>query len=764
MEYPSFNDYIKKFEKMLKETLDTVPKDLRYDVPGEQSIVFHCRDENEEKYIALQCWSKEIEHLEAHYKKVSDFISSSQVKDFFISPIFLKDSICINDNTYPSVYMDCSGGITLKAFIHKNKENKALMRQAADAFQRLVSKLHSHSIAHGNLTDQNIFVFPKKNIFSRNTIMLKLINYDFLYIPQSEIEEDYILNGHICFQHPVRMKETGKKSCKLDYYSELVIYLSLQCMTVQGNLVWLQYDMSPSKEGLVLCNNENGINISDDECVSKLAYQDDKIKFLINKLKEFNAQKSIDALISLDQVLEEYKLTQREKEKRIFLNSFISLKDNVINIIHHLKDSRFREVFVHDRNYFFITLCLSVLIYCILNQTSASYFPDDFLYNYREAIIFMVQIFIYKLHLQINILQVFCIFIFSIIGCFLANYFIFCYHITSVYSIVSLRVILCILFVFLFSYVKKLIFHGIKLSNNEHLKPIKNIWMNINPFNFRSMKLSNNEHLKPLIIIWMIINPIILFLGACIGYNIVWLLSDVLKQFTSVPFLKYGIGTGIFYFVLFYAIKLFIKYSFNKVLFNKNSILLLMIFCGIADGFIELLLFLFDSHDIIIYFSLAIIYASMACGILLGIDQSQIRLTKTHKGLLILIVFCGALIGDILRDTLQEKFVLTMMNQCVSTGIFLGVLTLVLLTGLWFVFHRINSIQIIYFSFCMFLSAFMGEWLKGRLIDLLGPQIIVQYGIGPGILYGIIGFGVLFSIKMSDHLTRPIYLKSAKKI
>jgi serine/threonine protein kinase len=107
-------------------------------------------------------------------------------------------------------------GVTINTYIADNKDNPAALRKLGDEFIKMIDFLHSNKIAHGDLQHGNIIVQDGD---------IKLVDYDSLFCPGLEGESD-IITGKADFQHPKR-KEAKIATAKLDYFSELVIYLSI---------------------------------------------------------------------------------------------------------------------------------------------------------------------------------------------------------------------------------------------------------------------------------------------------------------------------------------------------------------------------------------------------------------------------------------------------------------------------------------------------------------------------------------------------------
>jgi serine/threonine protein kinase len=92
--------------------------------------------------------------------------------------------------------------------------------------------LRENKISHGDLQEGNILIDRNGNI--------KLVDYDSICIPEIEGQKELVtgLNG---YQHPSRFK-AGKASLKADYFSELVIYLSILALSENSNL-WNKYQV-----------------------------------------------------------------------------------------------------------------------------------------------------------------------------------------------------------------------------------------------------------------------------------------------------------------------------------------------------------------------------------------------------------------------------------------------------------------------------------------------------------------------------------------
>jgi hypothetical protein len=746
---------------LLSPLKEQIPDEMAVIKIGRYSVIFHCYDEK--KYIVLHCWLKEIDNLFDRYKKIFEFINNSTL-EYFIKPKFFQDSVLVNNRKYPCISIDCSGGVTLKKFVQNNLQNKNVILQTADAFRSMVANLHKNSVAHGNLTDHHIIVFPKKRI------QLKLINYDSMFIPELAAEKD-IEKGHHCFQHTDRINQARLLNSNLDFFSELVIYLSLRCLAIDS-YIWYKLGINDLKQGLLFCciiNEEFIISDSVISTIKSIAQNDKEIEYLLNKLIYFTKQERIDNLIPLEEILDDYHFQQQKivNQENIFLDSFLSLTDVYYSMKNYLKNQEYRKLLFKDM-IFLVFSIVGALILCFFISLMIS--NQNSIHDYWEAVFIFILLLLYT-PLHINALQILYFSLFNSLSCYLAN--TLGTFILTINSNTHIRIITTLIFMFILfllsMYIRQIIIFGFKqkkISHNQGMKiPEMNIIENIFKLLIDIIYINIIEKFFKLLIdvVYMIEKSFLIVFGACFGYILVHGLSETINLFASVKWMHLGLGTAIFYFFLFLSIFFFIKKSFDKIFFKLTSIIYMSIFCGITDCFIESLLRIMSSSYVNMGFSLAVLYASMAYGILLGMNNEEPKLKKNQMLILVCFIFFGAFIGDLIRDYLKEWLQLEIMENGGSAAVFFGIVSFSLLYGLKVITRSINRIQIFYFSFFVFISAYLGEWLRLFLIDQIGKGIFM-HGVGTGFFYGVIGFGILFGFRSLKVLAEPIHLKSTRKV
>lgn len=256
--------------------------------PGGYTTVFPFNTNKGEK-VAVRCWIADIGDAKRRSQEISTYLVNLN-SPYFCDFKYLEDALLINGKTYPIVLMDWVEGKTLKDFINDNiHSNPSSISKVRENFKEMVAYFHQQNIAHGDLQHGNILVNPDCS--------LTIIDYDSMYIKPLEGMTDSI-KGLPGYQHPSRSANRFVNP-KLDYFSELVIYLSLLVYENQPDL-WEKYyeteDLLFSKYDFANINHSVLIN-------SILQSNNQKIVDLTNKLKEQLAKSDIQQLEPLENLL-----------------------------------------------------------------------------------------------------------------------------------------------------------------------------------------------------------------------------------------------------------------------------------------------------------------------------------------------------------------------------------------------------------------------------------------------------------------------------
>ena len=257
---------------------------------GEFSIVFPI--EVASSTFALRCWIKDIGDAETRYKEISNYLEQCGLP-YFVDFAYVPEGILVNGIKYPIIRMEWAEGETLRDFIKQNLQDTGCLKTAAVELQKMVESLHTHQISHGHLQDGNILL--KRN---GADVVIKLIDYDSLFVPALRGQPDNIV-GLPEYQHPQRIAGGGDANEKVDYFSELVIYLSLLSLAEKPDL-WSQF--GDRTESGLLFTAEDFKNPDQSNVFQELENLSPDVKQLSSKLKEF-CKLSVDQLEPLEAVL-----------------------------------------------------------------------------------------------------------------------------------------------------------------------------------------------------------------------------------------------------------------------------------------------------------------------------------------------------------------------------------------------------------------------------------------------------------------------------
>ena len=248
---------------------------------------------------ALRCWIADIGDAETRYREISDYLRRCRLP-YFVDFAYVPNGVMVNGERYPITRMEWAEGETLCDFIEQNLWDARCLKTAAAEFQKMVAALHTHQISHGDLQDGNILL--KRN---GTDVEIKLIDYDSVFVPALRGKPDTIV-GVPAYQHPQRIARGVGAAEKMDYFSELVIYLSLLSLAEKPDL-WSQLGAPTEKRLLFIA--EDFKNPDQSDVFRELESLSPDVKQLASKLKEFCKQ-SVDQLEPLESVVPSSSLAQ----------------------------------------------------------------------------------------------------------------------------------------------------------------------------------------------------------------------------------------------------------------------------------------------------------------------------------------------------------------------------------------------------------------------------------------------------------------------
>lgn len=243
------------------------------------------------KFATLRCWIRNPGDVKERYLKVTEYLRSHRTP-YFVDFEYIDKGIIVNGDVYPVCYMEWIQGKVFSQFIDENIDNRYAIEMLANRFLSMVKELHRHKISHGDIGDDNIMVVPNLPTFD-----LKLVDYDCLHVPTlQDLNYQHNLQGNPNYQHPKRYKYSNEKA---DYFSELVIYLSLLAYAEKPDL-WRK-----GQEKRLLFREDDFRNPSGSATFKLLETLSLRIKILSSVLKIFCNEGDTNNLLPLEQLIQE---------------------------------------------------------------------------------------------------------------------------------------------------------------------------------------------------------------------------------------------------------------------------------------------------------------------------------------------------------------------------------------------------------------------------------------------------------------------------
>jgi len=239
--------------------------------------------------VAVRCWCADIDSAKERCSHVAEYLKDD-TSGYFVDFQYVPDAILVAGALHPVVIMEWVEGSTLKKYIDEQGPSKRLFLDLAEKFRRMVEYLHSKNISHGDLQHGNIMIKPDGS--------LTLIDYDSMYVDSLKGMTDAV-KGLPGYQHPARTKNR-LLTPKSDYFSELVIYLSLNIFAEDPSL-WKDYvdteDLLFSKEDFDHFRQSDLFKVYG-SCSNQ------RIRSLMKKMEEALSVADIEGLLPLEAVLD----------------------------------------------------------------------------------------------------------------------------------------------------------------------------------------------------------------------------------------------------------------------------------------------------------------------------------------------------------------------------------------------------------------------------------------------------------------------------
>ena len=254
---------------------------------GGYALVFPFINKDKKK-VAVRCWFADIGNQKKKSQEISTYLDNLK-SEYFANFKYVEDALLTNNSYQSIVIMDWIEGKTLKKYVNEVINDKVKILGLAERFKEMIAFFHKKNIAHGDLQHGNIMV--------KSDGHLVIIDYDSMYIETLKNMPDTI-QGLPGYQHPAR-KHNKFTNSKMDYFSELVVYLSLLIFADDPSLWPVYYETED-----LLFSSEDFVSPNTSSLIKKMSNSNNKkIKDLTMKLREELNKNDLSKLLPLDELL-----------------------------------------------------------------------------------------------------------------------------------------------------------------------------------------------------------------------------------------------------------------------------------------------------------------------------------------------------------------------------------------------------------------------------------------------------------------------------
>lgn len=247
---------------------------IPYVYTGGYNMVFQLNHENID--WAFRVWHVQLPGSKNHTIKIAEYLKKINSK-YFVDFVFEEQALLVDGHHLDAVRMRWLDGQLLKDYLHKHIDDSDRINEIAERFVEMCHSLRQSKISHGDLQHGNIIINENDQI--------NLIDYDSLCIPEFEGASESIF-GLKGYQHPSRFSK-GKKSLSADFFSELIIYISLLALAEDREL-WEKYNVVDSER--LLFDHQDFLDFSNSEIYTDLLKLSPKITDLLEILEIFLAE------------------------------------------------------------------------------------------------------------------------------------------------------------------------------------------------------------------------------------------------------------------------------------------------------------------------------------------------------------------------------------------------------------------------------------------------------------------------------------------
>lgn len=233
---------------------------------------------------ALRLWQNEAAANRNIYEQFSKYIDQFPAP-YLLRSHYLSKAVYFNGEYFPALLMDWCDGISLKEYLDRNINDSSSLAKLKGALFEMFSDMNKRGISHGDIHHNNIYISDKGTPI--------LIDYDSVFVPSLTGTEDICL-GYSGFQHPTARGKNKYLSSKTDYFSQLIVILTIECI-IQKPSLWSTYLDEDDTVSLLL-KEKDFLNLKSSIIYSDIKSLKGDVPFLLNVLEQYLQKDSIDEL------------------------------------------------------------------------------------------------------------------------------------------------------------------------------------------------------------------------------------------------------------------------------------------------------------------------------------------------------------------------------------------------------------------------------------------------------------------------------------
>lgn len=236
---------------------------------------------------ALRLWTNALGDIEKRCQEISSFIFQHK-KEYFLNFEYIEQAFEFNGEIYPAILMDWCPAKSLKSYIQEHLYEKKILRKLQDNLMNMFDELHDLHISHGDLHHDNIRVGEHGELY--------LIDYDSVYVPTLKGYRDEC-EGYSGYQHPFARSTNKYLSEHIDYFSELIIILSIEAL-IEKPEIWNDYQVENRDQAFLFMKNDF-LSIEQNQLYLLLCNQTERLNSLCKILKYFLSRNTIREMCSI---------------------------------------------------------------------------------------------------------------------------------------------------------------------------------------------------------------------------------------------------------------------------------------------------------------------------------------------------------------------------------------------------------------------------------------------------------------------------------